>query len=110
MTSAERAQPDFGHHGSHAFGVHLDFWGAGPLLIRWGRRKWWFEHSDMFGPLILQQSDMMPAERQPIRETDLFWTAFNAWMKSGKRCRAVRNKRGQVRFWLCYAPQTVYAK
>lgn len=94
--------PNFGHHAAHAFGVHIDGWGDGPLLIRDGRRRWWFEFSDMFGPTLLRKTDKEPADRQPTREDDPFWRPFCGWMAGGKRCRAIRDKRGRVKFWLCH--------
>lgn len=97
--------PSFGHHTTNARGVHLDAWGAGPLLIRSRRRRWWFEFSDMFGPLLLRPSDLEPSVRQPVSERDPFWVAFNAWMRAGRKCRAVRDKRGRLRFWVCHAPR-----
>lgn len=98
-------RPSFGHHGVIGGGIFLDAWGAGPLLIRWGRRRWWFEFSEMFGPTLLRQSDLEPAAAQPLSERDPFWQPFNAWTKAGRRCRAVFDKRGRVRFWVCYAPR-----
>ncbi len=91
-----------GHFGAASAGVRLDCWGAGPLLIRSGRRKWFFEFSEMFGPVVLRASDMNPAEKQPVSEHDPFWPPFSAWMKSGRRVRAVRDKRGLVKFHLCH--------
>lgn len=100
-----RAQPHFGHHGAYAPGVHIDGWGDGPILIRQGRRRWWFEFSDMFGPTILRASDLEPSEKQPTSERDPFWVPFTAWMKAGKRCRAVRDARGRLRFWVAHLPR-----
>ena len=94
--------PNFGHHHSHGFGVFLDAWGDGPLLIRDGKREWLFEFSHMFGPLILRKSDLSPADRQPIKEDDPFWRPFQRWMDGGRKCRAVRTKRGKLRFWVCH--------
>jgi len=90
----------------HAFaalpGVFVDAWGSGPMLIRMGRRRWFFEFSEMFGPTWLREKDMEPSDRQPVSETDAFWWPFNAWMRGGRRVRAVRDKRGRVKFWLCH--------
>lgn len=91
-----------GHHGAVGFGVSLDYWGAGPLLIRSGKRKWFFEFSEMFGPTLLRAKDMEIAERQPVSERDPFWPPFNAWMKSGRRVRAVRDRHGRVQFRVCH--------
>jgi len=97
--------PSFDHHGAIVGGVCMDSWGAGPLLIRWGRRRWWFEFSEMFGPTLLRASDLEPAAAQPVSERDPFWAPFRAWTDSGRRCRAVMDKRGRARFWVCYAPR-----
>lgn len=104
-------QPNFGHHHGHAYGVHIDGWGDGPLLIRDGGREWFFEFSLMFGPVILRKRDMEPADRQPIREDDPFWTPFQRWMDGGRKCRAVYGRKSRatgkrkLRFWLCHAPR-----
>ena len=97
--------PSFDHHGLIAGGVCLDAWGGGPLLIRWGRRRWWFEFSEMFGPVLLRPSDLEPATVQPVSERDPFWAPFNAWMRAGRRCRAVKGRDKRVRFWVCHAPR-----
>jgi hypothetical protein len=106
-------QPNFGHHHGHAFGVHIDGWGDGPLLLRHGHREWFFEFSLMFGPVILRKRDMQPSDRQPIREDDPFWAPFQIWMKTGRKCRAVYTPRGRIKaqrklsFWLCHVPKGV---
>jgi len=97
------ARPNFGHHAAHGFGVFLDSWGDGPMVIRDGNRVWWFEFSDMFGPTILKPGkSMTPKDDQPVREDDPFWIPFQGWIDGGKRCRAIRSKRGRLRFWLCH--------
>lgn len=95
--------PNFGHRGFSYCGAHIDCWGDGPMVIRDGKRVWWFEFSDMFGPTILNPGKAMNvAAVQPTREDDPFWRPFMAWMRGGKRSRAVRSKRGRVRFHLCH--------
>lgn len=94
--------PDFGHKSARAAGVCIDWWGAGPLLIRDGKRRWFFEFSDRFGPTLLRAKDFEPADRQPMREDDPFWRPFTIWLRGGKKCRAIRDKRGRVRFWVCH--------
>ena len=100
-----RRQPSFGLHGVVLDGISIDAWGAGPFLIRWGRRRWWFEFSERFGPLVLRASDLQPADRQPVSERDPFWAPFNAWTRAGRRCRAVLGRDKRVRFWVCHAPR-----
>jgi len=91
-----------GHVAARSSGVFSDYFGDGPLLIRSGRRRWFFEFSEMFGPTLLRASDMEPARTQPLSDRDPFWPPFSAWMKSGRRIRPVRDKRGLVRFRLCH--------
>jgi hypothetical protein len=93
-----------GHSWASAFGVHIDYWGDGPLIIRSGKRVWRFEFSEMFGPTILDRHNA-PAKRQPISETDPFWFPFQRWMNAGRRVRSVRNKRGQVIYKVCHWPR-----
>ena len=95
----------FGHHHVRGAGVHVDFWGRGPLLLRHGNEEWWFEFSHMFGPLLLRATDLEPAKRQPAAEGHPFWKPFNTWFRKGGKRRAVRNKRGQVRFYPCHLPK-----
>lgn len=86
-------------------GVCLDSWGRGPLMLRDGKRVWWFEFSDMFGPLLLQaKPPHEPLNNQPCAEDHPFWAPFNRWMRAGKRHRPIKTKRGRLRFYLCYAP------
>lgn len=100
----------FGHHGAFIGGAHLDAWGHGPLLLRYGGREWWFEFSDMFGPLLLRKGDLEPRATQPDDERHPFWEAFNAWTRAGRKHRPVRaprsritGKPGPVKFHLCHA-------
>jgi hypothetical protein len=93
---------DFGHYAFGVGGVRFDVWGAGPYLIRAGRRRWFFEFSDRFGPVILRASDMEPADRQPIKESDPFWRPFQSWMKGGKKTRPIRNRKGLAIYSLCH--------
>ncbi len=66
------------------------------------RANGFFEFSEMFGPLRLRKSDMQPADNQFWKEDDPFWNCFAAWIDGGKKCRAVRTKRGKLRFWVCH--------
>ncbi len=91
-----------GHSYARSFGVYMDYWGAGPLLIRYGKRQWFFEFSEMFGPTLLRAKDMEPADRQPTNEHDPFWYPFQSWMRAGRKVRAVKDKRGRVKFSVCH--------
>ena len=93
----------FGHHAINIAGAHIDAWGRGPLLLRYGGREWWFEFSEMFGPILLRKTDLEPAAGQPVDENDPFWAAFNAWTRAGRKHRAVRSKHGRLKFYLCHA-------
>ena len=100
----------FGHHAASIGGAHIDSWGRGPLLLRYGGREWWFEFSEMFGPQLLRKTDLEPARRQPVREDDPFWAAFLAWDRSGRRHRPIWSKRSRIggkprhiKFYLCHA-------
>lgn len=95
----------FGHHSAIVGGTFLDSWGSGPLLLRYGGRNWYFEFSDMFGPVLLRKTDLEPAAGQPVREDHPFWPGFNMWLHAGKKCRAIRNKQGRIRFHLCHVPR-----
>lgn len=97
-------QPDFGHHPTASAAGFLDAWGDGPLLIRHQGRSWRFEFSEMFGPLLLTAEGDVAA-RQPDQPNHPFWEPFNLWNDTGRKCRAVRTKRGKLRFWLCYVPR-----
>jgi hypothetical protein len=91
----------FGHHAINIGGAHIDIWGAGPFLIRSGKRSWYFEDSDMFGPVILRKSDMQPHDQQP-GDRDPFWTFYNRWRNAGRKSRALRTRGGRLRFYLCH--------
>ena len=97
-------KPNFGHTGMHGYGIFLDAWGDGPLLIRWQNRVWRFEFSDMFGPSLLTKDGEI-AEHQPVSEQDPFWEPFERWFRAGKKCRAVCGKRGRLKFYLCHVPR-----
>jgi hypothetical protein len=82
----------------------MDSWGRGPLVLRHKGKVWRFEFSDMFGPVLLTQKDD-PSDRQPDREDHPFRDAFQPWFAAGKKHRAVRTKRGRLRFYLCHMPR-----
>lgn len=99
----------FGHHPINMGNAHLDCWGRGPLLLRYGGREWWFEFSDMFGPVLLRKSDMEPEQRQPDDPQHPFWEGFNAWTRAGRKHRPIRAKRSRVKnrapgvkFYICH--------
>ncbi|MEM6500069.1 MAG: hypothetical protein AAF709_25595 [Pseudomonadota bacterium] len=99
-------RPEFDHQPARIAGGFLDMWGDGPIVIRHAGKEWRFEFSVMFGPSLLTKQGEV-AVRQPISDRHPFWDPFNRWMKAGKRCRAVRTKRGKLRFWLGYVPQEI---
>lgn len=99
------AQPNFGHHAAGSAGCFVDRWGDGPIVIRWQGKEWRFEFSEMFGPALLTKQNEV-AKSQPISEDHPFWEPFNRWMKAGRKCRAVRTKRGnRLRYWLGHVPR-----
>jgi len=95
---------EFGHTAINGPGFHMDIWGKGPLLIRHKGRKWLFEFSEMFGPSLLRRDGWTVSDRQPLTETHPFWAAFEAWRKGGMRHRAVKDKRGKLRLYVCHVP------
>ena len=103
----------FGHHSVNMGNAHLDCWGRGPLLLRYGGREWWFEFSDMFGPLLLRKADLEPRAAQPNDPHHPFWAAFNAWTRAGRRHRPIWTKRSRIsgqppriKFYLCHADRS----
>ena len=96
-------QPNFGHNAHTSPGMFIDAWGDGPMRLRYKGKTWRFEFSQMFGPLLLNATGEV-AKRQPEHEKHSFWEPFNKWLDGGKRCRAVRTKRGKLLFWLCHIP------
>jgi len=84
---------DFGHGYANMGGAHIDTWGAGPFVIRVAGKRYWFEDSDMFGPLLTSKNgrilDRQPGEKNP------FWAAYTMWRQSGRPC-----KRGFVCRWV----------
>jgi hypothetical protein len=95
---------DFGTHCYASPNAIVTSFGKGPLLIRHEGREWRFDHSDMFGPLLLTKTGEV-AQRQPDKEDHPFWVPFSLWLRSGKRHRPVKTKRGLVRFYLCHLPK-----
>lgn len=96
-----------GHDARNIGATHIDTFGFGPLMIRDGKRTWFFEFSEMFGPSILRRAGrhFEIADKQPISERDPFWHPFQRWMDTGRKVRPIRTKRGRVRFYLCHAPK-----
>jgi hypothetical protein len=74
------------------------------MVVRFAGREWGFEHSDRFGPSLLTKENEI-AHRQPVAEAHPFWDAFEAWRLAGMKSRAVKTKRGRLKFYLCHAPQ-----
>lgn len=95
-----------GHAHARSAGAYIDAWGSGPLLIRDGKRKWFFEFSEMFGPVLLKRegAHFEPATRQPVEHHHPFWWPFNRWLHGGRKCRPIRTKRGRLAFYLCHVP------
>jgi hypothetical protein len=95
-----------GHSFAHPSGLFIDAWGDGPLLIRDGARRWVFEFSERFGPVWLTRRGRHyePAERQPLSPRDPFWSPFNRWNRSGRKCRPITSKRGRLILYLCHVP------
>lgn len=95
-----------GHSFAVPSGLFIDAWGDGPLLIRDGERKWYFEYSEMFGPVWLNRTGeyFEPSTRQPTRENDPFWLPFTRWIAAGRKCRPITTKRGRLIVYLCHVP------
>jgi hypothetical protein len=70
---------DFGHHGFRVGNAFMDSWGAGPFTVGTDKKKWTFEFSDRFGPLLIGK-DGMPLDQQPMLERDPFWIPFRGWL------------------------------
>lgn len=92
---------NFGHHFAQAGGAFLDAWGSGPFIIRRGRKSWWFEDSDMFGPTLIDKKTHDPKDRQP-GERDPFWFAYERWCKGGRKSRAIKGAKGRVFAHVCH--------
>jgi hypothetical protein len=74
---------EFGHKGFIAGGFCIDSWGAGPFVMIVGLKKYRFEDSDRFGPLIVNK-DGREAAIQPA-ERSAFWAYHRAWKAQGRR-------------------------
>ena len=95
-----------GHSYAQLSGMFIDAWGDGPLLIRHGKRRWYFEFSKMFGPVWLKrdrQGHFDPSDKQPM-DNDPFWGPFYRWHNAGCKCRPVTTKRGRLIFYVCHVP------
>jgi len=95
-----------GHSFAHPSGLFIDAWGDGPLLIRQDKRRWYFEFSEMFGPVWLERKGRHfdPSDKQPVSERDPFWSPFTRWNNAGRKCRPITTKRGRLIFYLCHVP------
>ena len=74
---------EFGHFGSIQPGFCIDAWGAGPFVMRVGKKEWRFEDSDRFGPLFVNR-DCEPTDKDP-GERSPFWPLYNKWRVTGRR-------------------------
>lgn len=74
---------DFGHFWHNSDELCIDAWGAGPFVIEVGDKRYTFEDSDRFGPLLVRKNgsplDNQPGERHP------FWIGYNPWRRQGRR-------------------------
>lgn len=95
-----------GHKYAPPSGLFIDAWGDGPLLIRDGKRRWFFEFSEMLGPVWLTRTGrhFEPTDRQPTSENDPFWSPFTRWNRAGRKCRPITTKRGLLIVYLCHVP------
>lgn len=99
--AAKLQRANFGHSGGLMGATLIDIWGDGPLVLRHAGKVWRFEFSEMFGPILLTQQ-WEPKVHQPDREDHPFWEAFYAWDRSGRRNRAILNRSGRLKFYLCF--------
>lgn len=95
-----------GHSFAQISGAFMDAWGDGPLLIRDGKRRWYFEFSEMFGPVWLTRKGRHfdVSDKQPVSESDPFWSPFSRWMSADRKCRPITTRRGRLIVYLCYVP------
>lgn len=96
-----------GHSFATPSGLFIDAWGDGPLLIRDGKRRWFFEFSEMFGPIWLKrdkEGHFDPSNKQPM-DGDPFWSPFTRWNNAGRKCRPITTKRGKLIVYLCHVPK-----
>ena len=75
---------EFGHIYASGRNLFIDAWGAGPFVIKSGRRRYRFEDSTRFGPALIDEAgeplaNPWPSERSP------FWEAHRLWIKRGRR-------------------------
>lgn len=73
---------EFGHTTMTGAGVHVDIWGSGPFEIKIGGKRFRFEDSDRFGPLLLNRHDE-PRNNQDIPAA--FYAAYEKWRSQGRR-------------------------
>lgn len=83
MNEEADAMTEFGHNFYREPGLCLDSWGAGPFMIEIGGKKFTFEDSDRFGPLLLGKRGE-PLADQP-GERNKFWKAYTPWRNQGRR-------------------------
>ncbi len=77
---------EFGHTGIVGNGICIDSWGAGPFVIAVGKKKWRFEDSDRFGPLLISARDEPLSNPYPP-ERSRFWRAHRIWKRQGRRTK-----------------------
>lgn len=68
---------DFGHVGIIGKGFCVDKWGVGPFILYANGKKYRFEDSDMFGPVVIKVNGD-PTKNQPgVRSP--FWDRYKLW-------------------------------
>ncbi|KQQ46505.1 hypothetical protein ASF69_04565 [Rhizobium sp. Leaf311] len=75
---------EYGHFHATSAGVHIDMWGAGPLMIEYLGKTFRFEDSDRFGPVRLKK-DGDSANNPFFAEKSPFWYAWGKWVDQGRR-------------------------
>ena len=94
---------EFGHIVTTGRGIFADGWGVGPFVITARGKRYCFEDSDRFGPMLVDPKTGDPTgEMIPARSP--FWKAWERWKAEGRQTQAGKplgTRRNQIEVLYC---------
>lgn len=72
---------EFGHHAAHMPRCFIDGWGAGPFVIEVCGKRFRFEDSDRFGPMLVDRNGD-PLENYCPSSGSPFWYGHKRWVQA----------------------------
>ena len=83
--------------------MFVDSWGSGPFLITVAGKRYCFEDSDRFGPILIDKMSLNPMNAV-IPSKSPFWRAYERWRDEGRQTiegKPIGTRRASHRAYYC---------